>query len=311
MAEPALTIRAAFSSFTPGDNMVPTRVVVHATCPNIGYDKASAPGAALGTARYFASASAGGSAHYVCGVDGEQHCVPDDTIAYHAPPNARSLGIEITAEGGAYPASYTRDQWLSPAVWPAVERAAARTRELCQRFAIPPVRINATDLLNGAHGICGHVDVSQAWHQTTHTDPGPEFPWPEFMALVAPSPAAPSSVEDTVQTSIALTFYNDSWQPDPAGLNFRASVPAECGAGSAVIGAAWVRWVCYWGALVDTPACPHGWKIVAWDETKPIGEADYTTDWWRLPEQVRGFTVEGRRANPGVIPAAALIVSPK
>lgn len=182
MAEPAITLRAIHDS--GAGNLIPTRVVIHATCPNVGYPKASGPGTALGTARYFQQAAAGGSAHYICGIDSEQHCVPDSIVAWHAPPNPRSIGIEINAEGGDYPLSYTRAQWLSPQVWPGVLRAAARTRELCQRFAIPMTRLSVNDLKAGKRGICGHVDVSQAFKQSTHSDPGPQFPWAEFMAAV-------------------------------------------------------------------------------------------------------------------------------
>jgi len=188
MSEPPITTRAAHDSGV--GNTPPTRVVIHATCPNVGYPMASGPGTALGTARYFQSAAAGGSAHYVCDGGEEQHCVPDDIIAWHAPPNQHSIGIEICAEGGEYPKSYTRAQWLSDAVWPGVLRAAARTRELCQRYSIPQVKLSPADLLAGKHGICGHVDVSHAYAQSTHTDPGPAFPWPEFLAAVTQSQGA-------------------------------------------------------------------------------------------------------------------------
>ena len=204
MAEPAIGVRALNSSHAVGDNPHPTRVVIHATCPEVGYPHASAAGLALSTAHYFAGGSAGGSAHYVCDVAGEQHCVPDTTVAYHAPPNVNSLGIEICAEGGDYRQSYTREQWLADDVWPAVARAAARTRELCDRFGIPLVRLTSADLLAGRHGICGHVDVSKAWHQSTHSDPGPGFPWDRFMAAVTgdhepaarPAPRRPPAQED-------------------------------------------------------------------------------------------------------------------
>lgn len=184
MAEPAITIRATYSSHAVGDNLTPTRVVIHATCPNTGYAGASAAGQAIGTARYFAGGNAGGSAHYIEDINTETHCVPDGTIAYHAPPNVRSVGIEICAEGGDYAKSYTREQWLSASVWPAVLRTASRTRELCQRYAIPMVKLSVADLLANRHGICGHVDVSNAWHQSSHSDPGAGFPWDKFIAAV-------------------------------------------------------------------------------------------------------------------------------
>jgi N-acetyl-anhydromuramyl-L-alanine amidase AmpD len=193
MAEPPITIRATFSSHAVGDNPNPTRVVIHATCPTTGYSRASAAGQALATARYFAGANAHGSAHYIEDVAVETHCVPDSTVAYHAPPNGHSIGIEICAEGGQYAQSYTRDQWLSPQVWPAVQRAAARTRELCQRFGIPAVKLSVADLQAGKRGVCGHVDVSKAWHQSTHSDPGDGFPWDKFMQAVGGA-AIPSTV---------------------------------------------------------------------------------------------------------------------
>lgn len=217
MTEPPITIRARYSSFTAGDNANPTRVVIHATCPNVGYSAASAPGAAHGTALYFASPAAGGSAHYVCGVDGEEHCVPDDTIAYHAPPNAHSLGIEITAEGGQYPRNYTREQWTSPQVWPAVQRAAARCRDLCQRYGIPMVKLSPADLLAGKHGICGHVDVSQAWHQSTHSDPGPNFPWDLFMAEVSNPTPEDDMTPDEVKALLSAVASIQTTVADPTG----------------------------------------------------------------------------------------------
>lgn len=182
MAEPAITLKAIHDSGY--GNLIPTRVVIHSTCPSLGYPHASAPGQAHNTARYFQNPNAGGSAHYVVDIADEHHCVTDSVVSWHAPPNERSIGIEICSEGGDYPLSYTREQWLSDAVAPALHRAAHRTAELCARFGIPPVKIGPSQLAAGAHGVCGHVDVSRAWRQSDHSDPGPGFPWPEFMDLV-------------------------------------------------------------------------------------------------------------------------------
>lgn len=98
---------------------------------------------------------------------------------------------------------------------------------------------------------------------------------------------------------IPIHFFDDDWQPDPAGRNFRGACPAELGAGSQVVERAWVRWTAKWGGCT--------WKIVAWDATKPVGEADTRKDYWELPSGVRSFTVEGRREHAGVIPSATLL----
>lgn len=187
MGEPPVTLQA-FHHDGPG-NLPPTRVVIHATVPGVGYPGASAAGMAASTARYFQLATSGGSAHYIVDIAGEQHCVADNTTAWHAPPNIHSLGIEICAES-----TYTREQWLSPAVWPAVLLAAARTADLCARYNIPLAYVGPAALIAGARGICGHVDVSNAWHQTDHTDPGPGFPWPEFLTAVVAASATGDDV---------------------------------------------------------------------------------------------------------------------
>jgi hypothetical protein len=161
-------------------NLPVHRVVIHCTAPGVGYPKASAKGTASGTAKYFQMQSAGGSAHYVYDAfGGAEHCVPDSVIAWHAPPNAHSIGIEICGE-----VTYTREQWLSDRVWPGALAAAARCRELCKRYGVPIRRLTVADLKAGREGVCGHVDVSNAFHMTDHSDPGPHFPWAEFMAAV-------------------------------------------------------------------------------------------------------------------------------
>jgi hypothetical protein len=201
MSEPSITRQAAHVS--AGSNLPIYRIVIHATCPNLGYSAASAPGTSAGTAGYFTSASSGGSAQYIEGVEREDHCVADAAIAWHAPPNQHSIGIEITADGGNASAfnptshAYTRAQWLSPEVWPAVARAASRTRELCLRLGVPIVLLSVADLVAGKRGVCGHDDVSAAWHQTNHSDPGPNFPWAEFMALVMGNPVTTPEVSLT------------------------------------------------------------------------------------------------------------------
>lgn len=168
--------------FSTGVNIPPTRVVIHATAPGVGFPSASKPGRARSTANYFKNPPNPqvGSAHYVVDIAEEIQCVNENTVAWHAPPNPYSIGIEICAE-----ASYSRAQWFSPLVYPALGLAASRTADICHRYNIPITRLSVASLRNGARGICGHVDVSNAFLQSTHTDPGPNFPWTEFLTLVA------------------------------------------------------------------------------------------------------------------------------
>jgi hypothetical protein len=137
MAEPAITRQA--SQFSPGANLPITRVVIHATCPDVGFPRASKKGTASGTAKFFAKPETRFQAHYVEGVDREEHCVREAVKARHAPPNSGSIGVEITADGGDVGAfkdpdhPYTRDQWLSVEVVPALGRAADRPGQVAGR----------------------------------------------------------------------------------------------------------------------------------------------------------------------------------
>jgi hypothetical protein len=121
-------------------------------------------------------------------------------------------------------------------------------------------------------------------------------------SATARSPQAAPREDDTPM-QVELRFYNDNGTPDPAGLNFRGACPAEAANSSMVVDRAWVRWVSYWGAST--------FRVVAWDDTKPLGEADPSRGWWELPAAVRGFTVEGRRPDPGTQPAVTLITRAK
>lgn len=155
------------------------RVVVHVTDSG-EYPWCSMPETALGTIRYFTSPNSGGSAHVVCDTETTLRALPDNVVAYHAPPNENSIGVEIAGR-----AALTREQWLSPSCWPAVERGAAEVTAAAMRHNVPLVRLSPADLVARKRGICGHVDVSQAFRQSDHWDPGPGFPWDEFVARVA------------------------------------------------------------------------------------------------------------------------------
>lgn len=311
MAEPPITLQAVHDD--GAGNLTPTRVVIHATNSNIGFPKGSAAGQALGTARYFQEATAGGSAHYVVDVAGEQHCILDSHIAWHAPPNPRSIGIEICAEGGnpsVAPKTYTRAQWLDPQVWPAVQRAAARTRELCQRFGIPVVRLTVPDLLAGRHGICGHVDVSQAWHQTDHSDPGPEFPWPEFLAAVtsnaapATAAAAPTNRDEEDTMLIPINVKTDG--------TFTETVPAEAGSSSARFKGGWITFgTAFGGTHFRVCALGKDGGVMGPAAEKELDVANNHKEGLTLPDGATLVTIEGHVIDKDARPTAAWITDPR
>lgn len=90
----------------------------------------------------------------------------------------RAINIVITGRAGQ-----SMQEWRDPGSMAAGLIAADLTRQLCDLFGIPKVRIN--DPRPGNKGVCGHADVSRFYPQSQgHWDPGPHFPWVELMLAI-------------------------------------------------------------------------------------------------------------------------------
>ena len=155
------------------DNKPVHRVVIHCT---VG---PCALGEARDTAAWFRNPQASGSAHYVVDPAEVVQVAYDSVVAWHAPPNPNSIGVELCD-----PMDGNGRRWSDEAHHAMLRRAAELVAGLCLAYDVPVRKISAAGLRSGVHGICGHDDVSDAWHQSTHWDPGPAFPWPVFMDLV-------------------------------------------------------------------------------------------------------------------------------
>ncbi len=150
----------------------PTNIIIHTAETNeIG-------GAARAVANYFHTNTIETSAHYC--VDNKQvvQCVPLTDRAWAAPPlNTKGIHIELSGRAGQ-----TKSQWNDTYSLDMLDLAAELVAELLIKYNwIPVKQITAEELKVGRAGICGHVDVTKAFHKSTHTDPGINFPWPAFM----------------------------------------------------------------------------------------------------------------------------------
>ena len=121
------------------------------------------------------------SCHYVVDADSVTQCVEDDSVAWHcgSTGNLRGLGIEICGF-----AKQTRADWLDDVSKATLGIAARLTHELCKRYNLPLEVLNADALRAGHSGITTHASVSAAWKESSHTDPGPNFPMDAFMRAV-------------------------------------------------------------------------------------------------------------------------------
>lgn len=202
MTYPDLTADAPFtqaSKTSAGSNLPITRLVVHHTVSK------TQAGGAQATANGFALSTAGGSAHYTVDPESVVQSVREAVIAWHAPPNPKSIGVEMTdfcvwvpysgttaakldnrfTDEASFHARWSRNEW---------QRMLARTalvfRALADKYQVPLVRLSVADVKAGKRGICGHREVSFAFGQSSHIDPyacdqcSGDFPWDQFMDLV-------------------------------------------------------------------------------------------------------------------------------
>ena len=179
-------------------------------------------------ANYFAQPDHGDScAHYVIDRDSERHVVADGELAYHAPPNGGTIGIERDGY-----ASWNAAQWNSPAAQQTTCRVAARTAELTVRFNLPPVWRSVGETAQNLPGVTSHANRSKAFRQSEHSDPGPAFPTAAFMALVVRARVqinSPHAVSE-FQRARGLTIDGDAGPVTMnalAGWLYRNAVPAK------------------------------------------------------------------------------------
>src|SRR6476660_429646 len=113
------------------------------------------------------------SAHFYVDNDSAVQAVDTAYVAYGVGPTGNSRSVQFELCG------------LSNQISDATMRyAAPLVARVCQEFAVPVRKITAADLLAGVRGICGHLDITNAWHESTHTDPGASFPWATFISYV-------------------------------------------------------------------------------------------------------------------------------
>lgn len=129
-------------------------------------------------AQMFHTTSRPASAHYCHDEDSTVQCVLEKDIAYHAPPNTHSLGMEHDGY-----AKQSREEWLTDRGKRMLDRSAKKGADMATRYGIPLEKIDVAALKASKKGFCGHIDITNAFHLTTHTDPG-NFPWDYYMERV-------------------------------------------------------------------------------------------------------------------------------
>lgn len=164
----------------------PTVIVIHTT---EGHEKATS---AEDGAAYDARRTDGTSAHYFHDQNSTVQCVRTTDRAHTARRNGNRIGIQHELCGRA---GQTGAQWADAASEGTLRQAAKQCARDVKKWGIPVRKLSVAQVRSGMRGFCGHVDITYAFPDDggTHTDPGVNFPWPKFLAMVqefvTPQPA--------------------------------------------------------------------------------------------------------------------------
>ena len=120
------------------------------------------------------------SAHLCIDADSAVKCLDWMSVGWHAPGcNHNGIGLEHAGY-----ARQSRDQWLDEYSHAMLVLSARITAALCDLFDLPRELVEVDGLRAGDKGITSHRWASLAFRKSTHTDPGPDFPWDVYMDLV-------------------------------------------------------------------------------------------------------------------------------
>lgn len=109
------------------------------------------------------------SCHVFVDDDSAVQALPLDHVAWGCFPigNSRSIQLELCGRSGSLSAA-------------TIARAAGIVARIVALWGVPVRKVGPQELRDGVHGICGHADVTLAWGQGDHMDPG-TFPWASFI----------------------------------------------------------------------------------------------------------------------------------
>lgn len=133
-------------------------------------------------ADYFAHMSDGrvASAHVSVDNNTVVQSVKDSYVAFAA-PGANNDGLHIELVGRA---NQTKEDWRDPFSLATLALGADVVAQYCLKYDLPAIKLTDSQLQQGNRGIVGHDQVSRVYKKSTHTDPGPHFPWGRFMQYV-------------------------------------------------------------------------------------------------------------------------------
>jgi len=215
------------ASWTNADRTSVQLVVIHDT------EGSEGPTSAEDGAAYDQRRTDGTSTHYFHDSNSTVQCVrtEDQAHAARAQGNRRGIQHELCGRAGQGAAG-----WADAVSQGTLRQAAKQAARDCKKWGIPVRKLTAAQVAAGVKGICGHVDITNAFPQDrgTHTDPGPSFPWGQFLAMVQAD-----MQEDLPMDQKTFNQLMDGWAATPAGEAYRDGILAtKVGNGPVTVGIA-------------------------------------------------------------------------
>jgi N-acetyl-anhydromuramyl-L-alanine amidase AmpD len=171
-------------------------------------------------AAYDARRIDGTSAHYFVDNTSTVQCVRTADQAHTARGEGNRRGIHYELCGRA---RYSEEWWADDYAEAMLRRAAAQAARDSRKWDIPVRHLTVAQVKAGARGFCSHHDISRAFQQSDHTDPGPSFPWTRFLNMVRAELNPPQEVPVTQPQAdetakVTATTGKELFEPDlPAG----------------------------------------------------------------------------------------------
>lgn len=128
--------------------------------------------------------------------------------------NENAVSVEITGTNGK-----SRDWWIANVAWDQLGRVLAA---VCREYDIEPRRASVAEMKANpkVRAFYSHDDMRRAWGGTTHTDPGPNFPWDHLFAAVkthlAGKTPAPKPVQQEDDMPLTEADANTVWNAKAA-----------------------------------------------------------------------------------------------
>lgn len=202
------------ASWTNANRTSVQLIVIHTT------EGSATDTSAEGGAAYDARRTDGTSTHYFHDSGSTVQCVRTNDIAHTArrQGNLRGIQHELCTKAGSSAATWGN------AYHQAMLRLAAQQCALdARKWGIPVRHLTVAQVSGGVKGFCGHVDITRAFPQDggTHTDPGGNFPWLQFLDMVREeieeldmTPETIDAIADAAAAATALKIHNDLRNPD-------------------------------------------------------------------------------------------------